>query len=88
MGCHCLPLNLTYNPNLEEGTEFHCNPAMDWENLPAKIETNTQCNLLCDKMLIDIIECKEGIWNGRPDLGFWCNEEKESIGLWLDGKTE
>ena len=88
MGCNCQPLNITYNPNLEAGTEFHCSPEMDWDNLPAKIETNTQCNLLCDKMLIDIIECKEGIWTGRPDLGFWCNKEKESVGLWLEDKTK
>ena len=25
------------------------------------------------QMLISITECKEGVWTGRPDMGFWCN---------------
>ena len=88
MGCNCLPLNITYNPNLEDGTEFFCSSPMNWDNLPAKIETNIQCNLLCDKMLVAITECKEGIWTGRPDLGYWCTNQMESVGLWLEDKTE
>jgi len=83
MSCTCQPLNITYNPNLEDGTEFFCSPSVSWDELPAKIDTNTQCHLLCDKMLVAITECKEGLWTGRPDLGFWCNEEKEPVGNWM-----
>ena len=25
-------------------------------------------------MLISTVECKEGMWTGRPDLGFWCSK--------------
>ena len=27
------------------------------------------------QMLISITECKEGVWTGRPDKGFWCTED-------------
>jgi len=33
-------------------------------------------------MLIDVIECKNGVWSGRPEDGFWCNHPKPMIGLW------
>ena len=26
-------------------------------------------------MLISITECKNGMWTGRPDLGYWCNHD-------------
>ena len=33
-------------------------------------------------MLISITECKgNGIWTGRPDLGYWCNTEPASAAL-------
>ena len=28
-------------------------------------------------MLISITECKDGVWAGRPDLGYWCNTKPE-----------
>ena len=31
------------------------------------------------QMLISTTECKEGMWTGRPDLGYWCNQEKPEI---------
>ena len=27
------------------------------------------------QMLISITECKNGMWTGRPDLGYWCNHD-------------
>ena len=30
-------------------------------------------------MLISITECKEGLWTGRPDLGFWCSRQAPAI---------
>jgi len=83
MACSCQPLNITYNPNLEEGTEFFCNPEISWSDIPFKLETNAQCHLLCDKMLVAITECKEGLWTGRPDLGYWCSEEREPVTTWI-----
>ena len=84
MACACQPLNITYNPNSEEGAEFYCSPSVKWSALPVKIETNTQCNLLCDKMLVAITECKEGLWTGRPDLGYYCSEVNDPIGNWIE----
>lgn len=78
----CKPLNLTYNPNEEKGTEFYCNPRVDFSNLPVKIDHQAQCNLLCDKMLVLVVECQNANWTGRPDLGFWCSEKKPPVGLW------
>ena len=86
MPCGCRPLNITYNPNLEKGTEFFCDPpcSLSQANLPARIDTNTQCHLLCDKMLVAVIECKQSMWSGQPDLGFWCNQENKPIGSWIE----
>ena len=33
-------------------------------------------------MLISITECKEGLWTGRPDLGFWCNSPRPGLTGW------
>ena len=86
MACEngCKPLNMTYNPNLEKGAEFFCNDPLSWSNLPVKIEKSNQCHLLCDKMLVAITECKDGVWTGNPGLGFWCTEEQEAVGHWED----
>jgi len=87
MGCGCHALNLTYNPNTESGAEFYCDTEIsDWSNLPVKIDTTNRCHLFCDKMLISITECKEGLWTGRPDLGFWCNSPRPGVSGW--GSTE
>ena len=80
----CKPLNITYNPNEEKGAEFHCNPPVDWNNLPAQISKTAQCNLLCDKMLVAVVECKEENWTGHPDMGFWCTEEKAPVDHWVE----
>lgn len=78
----CKPLNLTYNPNKEVGAEFYCNSPLDWENLPVKVEPSNQCHLLCEKMLVSVVGCREGMWTGKPELGFWCNEERKGLGYW------
>ena len=49
MGCGCHSLNITYNPNTEEGAEFYCEDEIKWDNLPQKIETTNKCSLFCDK---------------------------------------
>ena len=83
----CSPLNMTYNPNLQKGTEFFCNPHVSSKRLPVKIAQGTQCHLLCDKMLMAITECKDDIWTGKPELGFWCSQEKAPVGHWVGKKT-
>ena len=30
-------------------------------------------------MLISKMTCKEGLWTGRPDLGFWCSKQQPPI---------
>jgi len=82
MGCGCHPLNITYNPNNEDGAEFFCDREINWSKLPQKITTNNRCHLFCDKMLISITECKEGLWTGRPDLGFWCSRQAPAVAGW------
>merc|ERR1719431_338140 len=79
----CKPLNLTYNPNEEKGTGFHCNPPLDWDTLPVKIDEMTQCDLLCDRMLVASVECKDGKWTGQPEVGFWCTKRKPSVNNWI-----
>ena len=76
----CMPLKLTYNPNEEQGAGFYCNDPLDWENLPVKVETSNMCHLFCDRMLVAVVECREGIWTGNPGLGFWCHYEQEGVG--------
>jgi len=82
----CKPLNMTYNPNMEKGAAFHCNPPIDWDNLPAKIEGTAHCNLLCDNMLVASMDCHNLKWTGKPDLGFWCAEEKPPVNYWVESK--
>ena len=78
----CLPLNLTYNPNEELGAGFHCKTPLDWASLPVMVEPSNQCHLLCDKLLVAVVSCKEGIWTGNPKKGFWCHQVKEGVGYW------
>ena len=49
MGCGCHALNITYNPNEEEGAEFYCENDVLWDSLPQKIDTDNKCYLFCDK---------------------------------------
>ena len=84
----CKPLNLTYNPNTEVGGEFHCKTPLDWESLPVMVEPSNQCHLLCDKLLVAVVGCKEGTWTGNPEKGFWCHHEKEGVGHYLVKKEE
>ena len=79
----CKPLNLTYNPNTEPGAEFQCKNPLDWESMPVKVEPSNQCYLLCDKMLVMVTECMEGLWTGNPGLGFWCSHERDGVGEWI-----
>ena len=30
-------------------------------------------------MLVSTTRCVKGLWTGRPNLGFWCNEEKAGV---------
>jgi len=84
----CKPLNLTYNPNEEKGTGFHCNPSLDWASLPVKIDETTQCDLLCDRMLVASVECKDGKWTGQPEVGFWCTKQKPPVNNWIQPKSK
>ena len=47
------------------------------DNLVYYIDAVSKGPLL--QMLISTTECKEGMWTGRPDLGYWCNQEKPEI---------
>jgi len=78
----CKPLNITYDPNKERGAEFFCNPPINFDNLPARIDNTAKCNLLCDKMLEAVVECKNSVWTGYPELGFYCSEKKPAIFYW------
>ena len=81
----CNPLNLTYNPNDEEGAEFYCNPPIDWARLPVKLDKMVECSLLCDRMVVAVVRCQEESWTGKPELGFWCTEKKSSVHQWKEG---
>ena len=61
----CRPLNLTYNPNEEDGAEFYCNPPVDWDTLPVKIDKRAECSLLCDRMVVAMVKCKGERWTGH-----------------------
>jgi len=78
----CKPLKITYNPNKERGAEFSCEPPVNFENLPARIDNTATCNLLCDKMLEAVVECENSKWTGYPELGFYCSEKKPPIYHW------
>ena len=71
----CKPLNLTYNPNEEDGAGFYCTPPIDWSNLPVRMSKPTVCYLVCNMMLVATVQCKEGVWTGHPEIGFWCNKK-------------
>ena len=79
-----MPLNITYNPNEEEGAEFHCKPAFSLTSLPVQMDTSTKCYLLCNRMLVATVQCKKGSWTGHPELGFWCNEKKGAVKHWIE----
>ena len=83
----CKPLNLTYNPNTELGTDFHCKTPLDWNSLPVKLEPSNHCVLMCSGMMMANIECKEGLWTGNPGLGLWCHHEMEGLGYWVGSET-
>ena len=52
------------------------------------IETTNTCHLLCDRMLVSTTRCVKGLWTGRPNLGYWCNEEKAGVkGMNLEGNV-
>ena len=80
----CKPLNLTYNPNKEQGAGFHCKHPLNWETLPVKVESSNRCHLLCDKMLVAVVGCKDGRWTGNPGMGLWCHQQKEGVGHWVE----
>ena len=86
-GSGCKSLNLTYNPNTEVGTDFHCKTPLDWENLPVKVEPTNNCILMCAEILMAVVGCKNGLWTGNPDLGFWCHHEMEEVGHWVGSGT-
>ena len=50
-----------------------------FQNKTAIIKTTNKCHLWCDRQLISVTECTDGLWTGSPDLGFWCNEHKEAV---------
>ena len=58
VSCSCPPLLLNYDPNTESGTMFHCDTDLDWSTLPITISPGTRCYLLCDTMLVDIVQCR------------------------------
>ena len=37
---------------------FHCDTDLDWSTLPITISPGTRCYLLCDTMLVDIVQCR------------------------------
>ena len=51
------------------------------DNLVYYIAVISKGPLLILQMLISTTECKEGMWTGRPDLGYWCNTEPTHAAL-------
>ena len=45
----------------------------------ALLHTNNTCHLFCDRMLVSTIQCRDGFWSGRPNLGFWCNSRMPGV---------
>ena len=80
----CPPLNITYNPNDEEGTGFYCTPELSWSKLPLKMTNSTVCHLLCHTKLHGTVQCKDGYWHGHPELGFWCNKKRAAVEKWIE----
>ena len=76
----CKPLTLTYNPNKEVGAKFHCKDPLDWSSLPVKVEPSNKCFMLCSKMLVAVVGCKDGVWTGHPKKGFWCYKKGARVG--------
>ena len=83
----CKPLNLTYNPNEEDGAGFYCTPPIDWSNLPVRMSKPTVCYLVCNMMLVATVQCKEGVWTGHPEIGFWCNQNNAPVDFWKEPMT-
>ena len=80
----CKPLNITYDPNEEDGAGFYCTPPLDWANLPVKMSKPTVCYLLCNMMLVATVQCREGVWTGHPEIGFWCNQKNAPVDFWKE----
>jgi len=64
----------SYNPNTEDVTDFLCDYALDSS---AEVVSNNTCVLFCDSYLTSVVRCWDGKWTGRPDLGFWCQNEPD-----------
>ena len=50
-----------------------------FQSKTAIIKTTNKCQLWCDRQLISVTQCTDGLWTGNPGLGFWCNEKKEAV---------
>ena len=87
--CPCPALNLTYNPNTEAGTTFHCTVGPDWSRLPARLPPTARCSLRCGGLAAAAVHCRAGVWTGQPlSSGLWCREDRGPVGLWLDLNTK
>ena len=87
--CPCPALNLTYNPNTEAGTTFHCTVGPDWSRLPARLPPTARCSLRCAGLAAAAVHCRAGVWTGQPlSSGLWCREDRGPVGLWLDLNTK
>jgi len=79
--CGCSPLILSYDPNWEDGASFSCK---GWDqraiNIPGvgiKIDTGDECELQCNGRVTAAVSCNSGLWSGRPELGFYCYDDKK-----------
>ena len=61
--CPCPALNLTYNPNTEAGTTFHCTVGPDWSRLPARLPPTARCSLRCGGLAAAAVHCRAGVWD-------------------------
>ena len=50
-----------------------------FQSKTAIIKTTNKCQLWCDRQLISVTQCTDGLWTGNPGLGFWCNQKKEPV---------
>jgi len=65
----------SYDPNVEEGTDFICDQPLDLTDGVYSIAPNNYCKLFCDDHYVATAQCLDGEWTGNPEWGFWCYTE-------------
>jgi len=74
--CTCLPFEIWYNPNEEEGADFYCTSTDFSDAAPDNVKTigtDEECVLMCHNFIVADIMCTNGQWtDADPELGIAC----------------